>query len=259
LNQPPHPFLDYGAPLAFAHRGGGGENPENTHLAFAHAVQLGYRYLETDVHATADGVVAVIHDPSLDRMSDRSGLVGELNWAEVAAARLPGDQQVPRLDELLEQWPDVRFNIDAKDPKVVEPLAGVLQRANALDRVCVTSFSDRRVAALRRLLGPGLCTAMGPRGIAGLRLASLLPDARLGRAAWGPALAAQVPVRSGHVTIVERRFVDAAHQVGVAVHVWTIDDAPTMTRLLDLGVDGIMTDRPTVLKEVLMARGAWVD
>jgi glycerophosphoryl diester phosphodiesterase len=211
------------------------------------------------VQATADGVVAVIHDPSLQRMADRPGTIRDMTWAEVAAARLPGDQQVPRLDELLEHWPHIRFNLDAKDPAVVAPLAEVLRRANALDRVCVTSFSDRRVAALRRLLGPGLCTAMGPRGITGLRLASLLPDPRPGRITWAGAQAAQVPLRSGRIPLVEPRFIKAAHRVGVAVHVWTIDNAPTMERILDLGVDGIMTDRPTVLKQVLVARGSWVD
>jgi glycerophosphoryl diester phosphodiesterase len=175
----------------------------------------------------------------------------------LSTVRLAGDQPIPRLDELLERWPEQRFNIDAKARAVVEPLADVLRRADALDRVCVTSFSDRRVAALRRLLGPRLCSAMGPRGITGLRVASLLPDPRLGRLTWSGARAAQVPVRSNHIPIVERRFIDAAHRVGVAVHVWTIDDAPTMSRLLDLGVDGIMTDQPTVLKGVLVARGTW--
>jgi len=254
-----HPFLDHPGPLAFAHRGGGAENPENTYQAFEHALSLGYRYLETDVHTTADGVVAVMHDPSLERMSDRGGKIAELTWAEVSAAILPGDQSVPRLDEVLDRWPEVRFNIDAKDPAVVEPLAAVLRRANALDRVCITSFSERRVATLRRLLGPGLCTAMGPRGITALRLASLLPDPAVARRGWSGALAAQVPLRSGRIPIVDRRFIDAAHRVGLGVHVWTIDDAPTMERILDLGVDGIMTDRPTVLKEVLVTRGAWVD
>jgi glycerophosphoryl diester phosphodiesterase len=257
--KPDHPFFDHPGPLPFAHRGGGGENPENTYAAFSHAVSLGYRYLETDVHATADGVVAVIHDPTLDRVADRPGRIGELRWAEVAAARLPGDQQVPRLDELLDRWPDVRFNIDAKDPAVLEPLDAVLRRAKALDRVCITSFSDRRLAALRRLAGPGLCTAMGPRAVAGLRAASYLPDPRLARGTWGGALAAQVPRRSGHLPLVDRRFVDAAHRVGVAVHVWTIDEPPVMQQLLDLAVDGIMTDQPTRLKAVLQSRGVWVN
>ena len=255
--QPAHPYFDQPGPLAIAHRGGGGERPENTYASFGHALDLGYRYLETDVHATADGVVAVIHDPSLERLAGRPGRIGDLAWAEVAAVALPEGQSIPRLDELLEHWPDARFNIDAKDPAVVEPLARVLSQAGALDRVCLTSFSESRVAALRRLLGPGLCTAMGPRGIGGLRAASLLPDPRWARATWSGALAAQVPLRWGRLPVVDRRLLAAAHRVGVAVHVWTIDDPPTMNRLLDLGVDGIMTDYPTRLKAVLQARRQW--
>ncbi len=256
MNPAGYPFLD--APfIAFAHRGGSAEAPENTDAAFAHAVGLGYRYLETDVHATADGVVAVIHDSDLGRVSDRSGLVRELGWREVAAAVLPGDQRVPRLDELLARWPDIRFNIDAKHPTVVEPLAEVIRRAGALDRVCLTSFSDRRLAALRRLLGPGACTSLGPRGVAALRAASYLPRPDVLGRLWAGAAAAQVPARSQGVPLVDRRFVAAAHAAGLAVHVWTVDDETAMDELLDLGVDGIMTDRPTTLRAVLQRRQQW--
>jgi glycerophosphoryl diester phosphodiesterase len=115
-------FLDHPGPIPFAHRGGAAEGPENTWASFSHARDLGYRYLETDVHATTDGVVAVIHDPSLDRVSDRTGTVGELSWAEVAAARIDGREPIPRLDELLGTWPELRWNIDAKHEAVVGPL-----------------------------------------------------------------------------------------------------------------------------------------
>ena len=243
-------------PAAFAHRGGAKEAGENTLAAFGHAIGLGYRYVETDVHATADGVVVVIHDPTLDRVTDRHGVVATLPWSEVAAARMPGDQAVPRLDEVLAGWPDVRWNIDAKHDAVVEPLARLIERAGALERVCITSFSDRRLRRLRRRLGPRLCTSMGPVAVAGLRSASyapsLTPDSL-----WRPAGAAQVPLSQGVVRVVDRRFVTAAHRFGLAVHVWTIDDEDTMGDLLDLGVDGIMTDRPSVLRDVLVGRGTW--
>ena len=253
-------FLDHPGPIAFAHRGGGRERPENTWAAFAHASDLGYRYLETDVHATADGVVAVIHDPFLDRVSDRQGVVGDLPWAEVAAARLAGDQAVPRLDELLAAFPLLRWNIDAKHDAVVEPLVEVLRRAGALERVCITSFSDARVQRARDLAGPTLCTGTGPRAILALRLASLAPiGARRERAPWARAGATQVPVRWGPVPVTDRRYVDTAHRQGLAVHVWTVDDPEEAGRLVDLGVDGIMTDRPTALRDLLVARGLWVD
>jgi glycerophosphoryl diester phosphodiesterase len=254
-------YLRHPGPLAIAHRGGAAERPENTWAAFSHARELGYHWMETDVHATADGVVAVIHDPHLERVADRPGVVAQMRWAEVAAADLGDGQRVPRLDELLAAWPDTRWNIDAKHDAVVEPLVEVLRRANAVERVCVTSFSDRRTARARRLAGPALCTATGPQAIAALRVASLAPATaplqRLPAAPWSGAGAAQVPVAWAGVPVVDRRFVAAAHRVGLAVHVWTIDDEAEMDRLLDLDVDGIMTDRPQALRSVLERRSQW--
>lgn len=254
-------FLDHPGPAAIAHRGGAAECPENTRTSFSHAVSLGYRYLETDVHATSDGVVAVIHDPDLDRTADRPGRVGDMPWSAVAAARLAGDQPILRLDEALEEWPDTRWNIDAKHDAVVTPLTEVVRRAGAVGRVCVTSFSDRRLVRARRLLGPRLCTATGPVAITALRLGSAAPipglARRSGAAVWGAAGATQVPTRQGRIPVVDGRFVSFAHRCGLAVHVWTIDDKDEMDRLLDLGVDGIMTDRPTLLRQVLLRRGQW--
>lgn len=220
--------------------------------AFEGAVALGYRYLETDVHVTRDGVLLAFHDESLDRVTDRTGLIRDLPYAEVAAARVDGREPIPRFDELLAAWPDVRINIDPKHDSAVEPLAEALRRADALARVCIGSFSDHRIARLRSLLGPDLCTSLGPKGVARLRAASYgLPAGRF----RSPCV--QVPPGRGSVTIVDERFVRAAHHRGIQVHVWTIDDADEMRRLLDLGVDGIMTDQPAVLREVLEARGEW--
>ena len=252
-----HPFLDHLGPIAFAHRGGAAEAAENTYASFAHAISLGYRYLETDVHASADGVVVVCHDPTLERTTDRPGLIREMAWREVAAARVDGNQPLPRLDELLATWPDARFNIDAKHPSVVAPLAQILRRPGMLERVCVTAFSDGRITAVRRLLAPDVCTTLGPGAIAALRVASLLPAAAVPARTWAPAAAAQIPLAFRGVPVADRRFVAAAHRGGLAVHAWTIDDEVTMDALLDLGVDGIMTDHPSRLKAVLQRRGAW--
>jgi glycerophosphoryl diester phosphodiesterase len=252
-------FLDHPGPIAFAHRGGADERPENTWESFAHARDLGYRYLETDVHATVDDVVVVIHDPSLDRVSDRSGSVSQLPWAEVAKARIDGGEPIPRLDELLEAWPELRWNIDAKHDAVVGPLVEVLRRAGALERVCITSFSDARIARVREVGGPQLCTSTGPRGITALRLASLAPAVAPMINRWQGAAATQVPITWGGLPVADRRYIDFAHRAGLAVHAWTIDDEAEMERLLDAGVDGIMTDRPTQLKAVLRRRGEWRD
>jgi len=220
--------------------------------AFEHTVALGYRYLETDVHVTADGVVVAFHDDVLDRVTDRAGRIGDMDWSEVAAARIDG-HAIPLLEDILGTWPEARVNIDAKHDRAVEPLAGVLERTAALDRVCVAAFSDRRLARFRHRIGGRVCTAAGPAEIARLRLASYGPP--VGRIA---AACAQVPVRHGRWRLADPTFVRAAHRRGLQVHVWTIDEAEEMERLLDLGVDGIMTDRPAVLKDVLVGRGQWV-
>jgi glycerophosphoryl diester phosphodiesterase len=249
---PAFSFLDHQGPIPFAHRGGAGDWPENTMPAFAGAVALGYRYVETDAHVTSDGVVLAFHDDRLDRVTDRTGAIAELPWSEVSQARVAGAEPIVVLEDLLRTWPDVRVNIDPKHDAVVEPLAAVLRAAGAVDRVCIGAFSGRRIARLRELLGPRLCTSLGPFGVAELRLASF----GLGRRP--PAAAcAQVPAGVKGVPIVDARFVQTAHRLGLPVHVWTIDDPFEMDRLLDLGVDGIMTDRPSVLREVLERRGQW--
>lgn len=247
------PFLDWPGPIPFAHRGGASEAPENTMPAFEHAVRLGYRYLETDVHLTADGELLAFHDDRLDRVTDRTGVIAELPWSQVRTALVDGREPILRFEDLLAAWPDVRVNVDPKHDAAVGPLAEALRRTGAVDRVCVGAFSDKRIARLQTLVGAALCTSMGPRQVARLVAASK----RLPSGARLSAPCAQVPVMQGPVPLVTQRFVDAAHRSGVQVHVWTIDDRAEMSRLLDLGVDGIMTDRPLLLKELLQERGQW--
>lgn len=248
-----HRFLDHPGPIAFAHRGGAGEHPENTLAAFETAVGLGYLYLETDVHLTADGVLVAFHDDRLDRLTDRSGRIAELPWATVREAKVHGTHPIPVFEDLLGAWPDVRFNVDPKADRSLGPLLETIQRCGALERVCVGSFSDRRLAQARVRLGPRLCTGLGPRGVARLRAAAA--GLRVGHLAGA---CAQVPLTVRGVPLVDERFVREAHRRDISVHVWTIDDPAEMHRLLDLGVDGIMTDRPAVLRDVLEQRGCWV-
>lgn len=252
---PPWPFLDHPLPIPFAHQGGASDFPENTMRAFQHAVDLGYRYIETDVHATIDGVLVAFHDDTLDRVTDRRGVIGELAWADVRLARVgDGDDRIPLLEDLLGTWPEVRVNIDPKHDASVTPLVDVLTRTHAFERVCIGAFSDRRLARFRRLTQGRVCTSMGPVEVARLRAAGF--GVPVGR--FSPACAcAQVPAVAARLPLVDRRFVGAAHRRSMQVHVWTINDATEMERLLDLGVDGIMTDAPTVLKDVLQRRGTW--
>jgi glycerophosphoryl diester phosphodiesterase len=242
------PFLDWPGPLAFAHRGGASEAPENTLPAFERAVDLGYTYLETDVHVTSDGVLVAFHDTDLSRTCGRPGIITELPWSDVSTARVEGREPIPLMEDLLEAFPAARFNIDCKSNAAVSALVSVIKRTNSRHRVCLSAFDDRRLIRLRDALGPGVCTGLGPAQVAALRV--------LGRTAGGGG-AAQVPVRQGRITLVDERFVRVAHRRGIQVHVWTIDDAAEMRRLLDIGVDGLMTDRPVVLRDVLVERGEW--
>ena len=250
-----HPYLDWPGAIPFAHRGGTSEAPENTMPAFEHAVSLGYRYLETDVHLSADGVLMAFHDPDLTRTCGVEGTIAEMTSDELADVRVDGRATIPLMSELLERFPEVRFNIDCKSDAAVGPLAALLRRYEALDRVCLGAFSHARLAKLRTLLGSDLLSCASPKEVATLRLT--------GRIIGSAERVAQVPVRYGApsgpkgVTVVTERFVRSAHRNGVPVHVWTIDDPAEMHRLLDLGVDGIMTDHPAVLRDVLIYRGEW--
>ena len=246
------PFLDHDGPIPIAHRGGAAEGPENTMAAFAAAVGLGYRYVETDVHATRDGVLVAFHDEGLKRLSGRPESIADLNWRDLETVRVGGGHAIPRFEELLEAWPDLRIAVDPKQDNATVPLIGALQRADAIDRACVGSFSGRRLALARRLGGPRLCTGLSPKEVGRLQAASTGLPVKVKAGAC-----AQVPPTAKGVPLVHQRFVDAAHTQGLAVHVWTIDEADEMKRLLELGVDGIMTDRPTVLRDVLMELGAW--
>ena len=256
IHAPAYAFLDHPGPLAFAHRGGSIAGLENTAVAFAEAVALGFRYLETDVHATADGVLVAFHDRRLDRVTDASGAIAALPWARVRQARVGGIEPIPLLEDLLMTWPEARFNVDVKDAPAIGPLIDVVRRTRAQDRVCVASFSEARLAAVRRGLGPGVCTSLGPWSGARLWAAALQPG-------WSALVprgvpCAQLPPRAGWLPVVSGALVQSAHQAGMVVHAWTVDEPEQMHQLLDLGVDGLISDRPRVLREVLLSRGQWV-
>lgn len=246
------------AVLAMAHRGGA-EHPdlrglENTAHAFRHAYALGYRYFETDVHLTRDGVLVALHDARLDRVSDRTGAVAEASAADLADVLIGGVHPVPVMEDLLTEFPDCRFNIDLKAIGTAGPLVDLLKRTGAQDRVLVGSFSRAELRRFRRLSGGRVPTSAVPLEV----VPFLLPSARLAR--WltgGQVNALQVPVRRGPLRIVTDSFVRRVHAAGAHVHVWTIDDPAEMAELIDLGVDGIFTDRTDTLKEVLVTRGLW--
>ena len=259
-----HRYLDTdhvrpGRVLAFAHRGGAYhpelEGLENTLAAFRHAAELGYEYLETDVHSTSDGVLLAFHDAVLDRVTDRKGRIETLTVAEVAEALIGGRERVPTLASLFKEFPEVRFNIDIKAAAAVPLLARFVEEQVAWDRVLVGSFSPRRLNAFRRLTRGRVATSAHPLEVLAFRF---LPSGRLADLLTrGRVAALQVPHRRGPLTVVTPGLVRRAHSAGKHVHVWTIDDADEMHELLDRGVDGLMTDRTDILKAVLVERGQW--
>jgi glycerophosphoryl diester phosphodiesterase len=241
-------------PYAVAHRGGGGLATENTMLAFERSCALGIRYLETDVQTTSDGVCVAFHDPWLTRMAGVRARVRDLTWRELSTVPLIGGEPIPRLDEALERFPDARFTVDLKDPRGIGPLALTLRRTRAGRRVCVAGSADRWLADVRAVMGTGVTTAMGWESLTRLATA-----ARLGVRPVGVVRApfAHVPLRLRWVPVFVDRLVAMAHDLGAAVLVWTVDEPGRMHRLLDAGVDGIISDRPDLLRDVLVARNTW--
>lgn len=247
-----HPFLTAPRAHAFAHRGGAREVEENTMPAFAHAVGLGYSHVELDVHATRDGVVVIHHDPDMSRICGDPRRIADLDWSELREIRTKGGAEIPRLEELFASFPRLFVNIETKSSQAVTPLCALIKRLGVLERICIGSFDPKRTREARAALGPGL-----------LWSPAHLQVAKLWARGWGMPFGlgdfgvVQVPVSWNGIAVITRRFIRAAHEAGVAVQIWTVNDKREMTRLLDLGVDGLMTDCPTLLREVLEARGAW--
>lgn len=247
-----HPFLTAPLAHAFAHRGGAQEVEENTLPAFAHAVGLGFTHVELDVHATRDGKVVVHHDPDLMRICADPRHIADLDWAELRTIRTLGGAGIPLLETVLQDFPGLFVNIETKSRAVVAPLCALIKELNLLDRVCIGAFDPACTRAARTALGPDLLYSPAHAQVG-----------RLWARGWGLPFglddfaAVQVPVAWNGIPIITPRFIRAAHAAGVAVHVWTVDDAAQMHKLLDMGVDGLMTDRPTLLREVLRQRDAW--
>ena len=254
-SSPSRTFLGLEGPLPIAHRGGAAERPENTMAAFKHAVNLGYRCIETDVRATRDGVAVAFHDEQLDRVTGDSGPIAARTWAELASIRVGGTEPIPRLEDVLDAWPDRRLIIDPKSDDAVAPLIEALRRNRVRERVCIGSFSARRLRQIRTDAPGGTsCTRAEV-----LRLRSASYGMPVGKIV---ADCAQVPLRytlagSLSIPVVDAAFVRTAHDRGMQVQVWTVNDEQEMERLLDLGVDGIMSDRVSTLKKVFERRGLW--
>ena len=247
-----HPFLERVRFIPFAHRGGTSSAPENTLRAFADAYGIGFRFMETDVHASTDGILFAFHDDDLERTCGVPGSISAMPSDQVRRILVNGSDPIPTLAELFESFPEACFNIDCKSDNALAPLIRDLRTSVALDRVCIGSFSDRRLRAVREAFGKEVCTSAGPREVVALTVGAT----RGVRQDDGPHCL-QIPRNQGPVNLATDRFVERAHSSGLRVHYWTIDDPISMNQLIDIGADGIMTDKPATLREVLRARSLW--
>ncbi|WP_240611244.1 MULTISPECIES: glycerophosphodiester phosphodiesterase family protein [unclassified Actinobaculum] len=253
-----------GIPLILAHRGGANEHPENSAQAFEAARAAGFRHIETDAHVTRDDVAVLCHDPELDRTAGGSGEISAYRWNELSRLRDASGGRMMRVDEVLDTFPEMIFNIDAKTDAVTDPLISAIRRTGAEARVCLASFNERRLKRIRRAL-PQVATSLGVGQIARYVGVAHLPAAlrrQFVRFLTGPqqgVQAAQVPLHYRGVAVLTPALVETAHTRGVAVHAWTINDIDTAARLLSYGVDGIITDEPSAMRDQLAARGITVE
>jgi glycerophosphoryl diester phosphodiesterase len=258
----PAAYLDAEYPLRFAHRGSRILWPENTAEAFQGAVDLGYKYIETDVRMTRDGVVVAFHDATLERLTNGAGRVDRWDFAdlqqldaawwfnEAEGYPLRGTGvRVRSLDEVFATWSNIRFNLDLKDPNLEWPIADLVKRHGRERTTLVASFVDHRTAKFRRITRGTVAVSAGPSATAVILAAS-----RVGATVRRPVVAYQLPFDYRSCPI-DAKLVRAIHAAGAQLHTWTVNEVADMDRLLDLGVDGIVTDRPDVLNEVMRRRG----
>lgn len=241
-------------PWVVAHRGGAGLAFENTLEAFQRSVALGVRYLEVDARATSDGVCVALHDADLHRVAGVRAQVANLEWNALSRTPLRTGAPVLRVDTLFEAFPEARFMVDLKDRRAIPALSKAVRSPGLRARVCLAGADDDVLSDAVAVLGPGVQAAMGWRSAGRLAVA-----ARFGTRPRGVVRApfVHVPLRLRRVPVFAGRLVAMAAELGARVLVWTVDDARDMHRLLDAGVAGIITDRPDVGREVLLARGVW--
>lgn len=251
------PYLDSVHPVAIAHRGYSQEGLENSLQAFKAARELGYRYLETDVNTTADGVTVVFHDPTLDRTTDRNGVIAQLPYSYVREARIGGREPIATLEEFVTELPGARLNLDVKDAGSVQPMIDTIEKYGLHNRVCVASFSEKRRRQVLAGLSQPVASSPGKwLLVAYFLLSAWLPAALIQRMMRGVDVL-QIPTHHSGLTLVTPATVRRAHKLGLKVHVWTINDSARMHALFDIGVDGVMTDRADLLAEVMRQRGYW--
>ena len=240
-----HPYLKTPGVAISAHRGGSMEAPENTLESFKYSLELGCAYIETDVQLSSDGIPYIFHDDDLSRLLGKDVAFNSLHSSEIQNLKLFESFDIPTLETALTTFPDALFQIDLKTDEVAIPAMKIIETLEAFDRVCIASFSSKRLARINEMY-PHVCLSMGPKEILKLLLASYgLYKKKV------PGNCLQVPIYQYGIKLVTRRFIQYVQNIGLKIHVWTINDVNEMQQLISLGVDGIITDRPKELKKLL--------
>jgi len=240
-----HPYLNVSGVAISAHRGGSLEAPENTIESFEYSLEIGSSYIETDVQLSSDGIPYIFHDDDLSRLFGKNIRFNSLHSNEINKLMLFEKYKIPTLETALEKFPETFFQIDVKTDEVTKPAMKIIKETNSLDRVCIASFSSERLKLVSSLY-PQVCMSMGPKEIIKLFFASFgLYKKKI------PGDCLQIPIYQYGIKLATKRFVNYAQSIGLKIHVWTINDENTMIKLIDLGVDGIITDRPKALKDLL--------
>ena len=245
-----HPFFEDYSFFGFVHRGGDEVETENTIEAFKYSSDLGFVFIETDVQATKDGHVVIFHDASLKRMAGVNKSINELTLKEINEINLLSGGKIPLLSEALETFPDLRFNIDIKTEDALEETIQIIKKMNFLDKTCLASFSSSRLKRIKNLAGPEACISSGQMDIFKMMCQSIGIELQATM-----SQCAQIPVKQWGVPVLTKRFIETAKKQNKFVHVWTIDDIDQMFELIEFGVDGLMTDKPSVLKEAMLKKG----
>jgi glycerophosphoryl diester phosphodiesterase len=238
-------YLNYSGVAVLAHRGGSLESYENTIESFHYSNNIGCKFIETDVQLSSDGIPYIFHDDTFLRLLGKNIIFNSLDSSEIDKLRLFENHPIPKLDTVLKTFPDLYFQIDVKTDEVAMPALEVINKCNAEDRVCIASFNSTRLQNVYNKY-PEICLSMGPNEVLKMLLSSF---GLYRKSIIGDCL--QIPIYQYGIKLVTKRFVEFVHKKGLKICVWTINDETTFKNLIDIGVDGIITDKPKLLFETL--------
>ena len=238
-------YLNYSGVAVLAHRGGSLESYENTIESFHYSKNIGCKFIETDVQLSSDGIPYIFHDDTFLRLLGKNIIFNSLDSSEIDKLRLFENHPIPKLDTVLKTFPDLYFQIDVKTDEVALPTLEVIKKNNAMNRVCIASFSSKRLQNVY-MQYPDICLSMGPNEVLKMLLSSF---GLYRKPITGHCL--QIPIYQYGIKLVTKRFVKFVHKKGLKICVWTINDETTFKNLIDIGVDGIITDKPKLLFETL--------